>query len=183
LIRVVCFSNCEQAELLLNGESLGVRDLLGAEDHALFWDVPFQRGTLTAKGLKDAKTVATCELRTCGVARRIVAEADTNMLQADGVDLAHVIVTLVDENGVPVWTGNQEVSWAIEGPARLLGLESGDPGSHEDYQSHTRRAFHGRMAGYLQSIRESGMVHIRLSAPGLEDAQIVLQANAVLPNG
>lgn len=176
LIRVICFTNCEQAELLLNGESLGVKDRQSAEDHMLFWDVPFQPGTLTAKGLHNGTAVATWELSTSGPAHSILAESDASTLQADGIDLAHITVTLVDEHGVPVWSDDHEVTWSIEGPARLLGLESGDPASHERYQSLSRRTFHGRMMGYVQAVEDSGHVWIRLSAPGLQDAQVTLQS-------
>ena len=177
-IRVVCFTNCEQAELFLNGHSQGVKNLADAEGRVLFWDVPYEPGTLTAQGFLNGNAVTSSELRTSATPKQILAETDAAVLKADGVDLAHVEVTIADENGVPVYTSDQEVHWAIEGPARLLGLESGDPASHEDYQAPRRKAFHGRLLGYLQATTESGLVQVRLSAPGLEDTVVALRTVA-----
>lgn len=171
-VRVVCFTNCERAELFLNDRSLGVKDRESAENGMLFWDVPYEPGTLRAEGGNGDGTAASWTLATAGPPRKLLAEADADVWGADGVDLVHVEVTVTDENGVPVYAADTEIHWTIEGPARLLGLESGDPASHEDYQSDRRKAFHGRLLGYVQSTEESGAVTIRLRAPGLEDATV-----------
>jgi beta-galactosidase len=91
------------------------------------------------------------------------------------MDLCHVDVTVTDDHGVVVYSADHEVTWTIEGPARLLGIESGDPASHESYKANKRRVFHGRELGYIQSTQESGGVKIRLSSPGLLDAAMTLQ--------
>ena len=173
LVRVVCFTNCEQAELFLNDRSLGIKD---RDSDGFFWDVPYEPGTLRAEGRNGGDTAAAQTLAAAGPPRKILAEADAAVLKADGVDLAHVEVTVTDENGAPVYTADTEIQWTVEGPARLLGLESGDPASHEDYQSDRRKAFHGRLLGYLQSTGETGAITIRLRAPGLEETTVALQA-------
>ncbi len=80
-----------------------------------------------------------------------------------------------DAEGIPVYAADHEVTWTIHGPARLLGLESGDHTSHEDYQANRRKLFHGRQLGYVQSTETGGLVTIRLTSPGLEDAVVTLQ--------
>ena len=175
MVRVLCFTNCDGAELFLNGRSLGVKSVADAEEHTLWWDVSYQPGTLAVRGLKSGATVASGELQTSGPPRRLVAESDAAVLTADGVDLAHVIVTVVDAAGIAVYDADHEVSWAIEGPARLLGLESGDHASHKDYQADRRRLFHGRLLGYIQATHTPGLVTIHLSAPGLQDAAVTLR--------
>lgn len=175
-LRVVCFTNCEEAELFLNGRSLGIKLLADAPDHVLWWDVPYTPGTLTVSGLNSGTAVCAAEMTTTGPPKKLRAEADAAVLIADGIDVAHVAVSVVDENDVPVYDAAPEITWEITGPARLLGLESGDHTSHEDYQANTRRAFHGRLLGYIQSTEASGPVTIRLTAPGLEDAHVTLRA-------
>ncbi len=174
-VRVVCFTNCEAAALFLNGRSLGVKGLADAPDRVLWWDVPYAPGTLTVHGLNGGAAACAGELKTSGPPQTLLAEADTAALTADGVDLAHIVVRVTDADGVPVYDAAHEITWAVEGPARLLGLESGDHDSHEDYQAPTRRAFHGRLLGYVQSTSASGPVTVRLTALGLEEAVVTLR--------
>jgi len=174
-VRVVCFTNCEAAALFLNGRSLGVKGLADAPDRVLWWDVPYAPGTLTVHGLLRGAAACAGELKTSGPPQKLLAEADTVTLAADGVDLAHIVVRVTDADGLPVYDAAHEITWAVEGPARLLGLESGDHASHEDYQAPTRRAFHGRLLGYVQSTNASGPVTVRMVAPGLEEAVVTLR--------
>src|SRR5581483_396147 len=75
-VRVVCFTNCERVELLLNGRSLGEKALADAEGHVLWWDVPYEPGVLTARGIEGDEIVSQNELRTSGLAARILATMD-----------------------------------------------------------------------------------------------------------
>ena len=174
-LRVVCFTNCEAAELFLNGRSLGVKRAADFPDQVLWWDVPYAPGTLTIHALSDGTTACTAALKTPGPPRMLLAETDTAALAADGVDLAHITVTITDADGVPVYDAAHEITWAVDVPARLLGLESGDHASHEDYQASTRRAFHGRLLGYVQATETPGLVTVRLTAPGLDEAVVTLR--------
>ena len=174
-VRVQCFTNCEEAELTLNGRSQGVRRLADAPERILVWDVPYEAGILTVAGRNQGQVAAQNSLRTSGPARKLVAETDRVVLRADGLDLAHIAVSVVDENGVPVYDAAHEVTWTLHGPARLLGLESGDHSSHEDYQANHRKAFGGRLLGYVQSVETAGAVTIQLTAPGLDEATVVLE--------
>ncbi len=97
-------------------------------------------------------------------------------MTADGTDLAHITVTVADDYGVPVYLSADEITWQISGPARLLGLESGDHTSSEAYQSSRRRVFQGRQIGYVQATKTSGEVIVTLTAPGLDEARVVIQA-------
>jgi beta-galactosidase len=174
-VRAVCFTNCEAAELLLNGQSLGVKRREDSGDRVLWWDVPYAPGALTVRGLNGGLEACTGELKTSGPPRRLLAETDSSALTADGVDLAHISVTVADSDGGLVYDAAHPITWAVEGPARLIGLESGDHDSHEDYKSSTRRAFQGRLLGYVQATETDGPVTVRLSAPGLEGTVVVLR--------
>ena len=174
-VRAVCFTNCEAAELFVNGRSRGVQSRADDADTVLWWDVPYEPGTLTVRGLNGGQAVCTSERKTSGPAQKLLAETDAAALAADGVDVAHVSVTVADADGVPIYDADHAVTWIVDGPARLLGLESGDHTSHEDYKAPTRPAFHGRLLGYVQATGASGPVTVHVSAPGLEEAVVVLR--------
>ena len=173
MVRVVCFTNCEEVELTVNGRSAGVHVRIG-DSPTVFWDVPYESGTIAAAGRNAGRVRARDERKTSGRANRLVATIDRDDITADGIDLAHVEVTVVDVAGIPVYDADNVVSWTIDGPARLIGLESGDPTSHEDYQAPQRKAFRGRLLGYVQSTKTAGAVRITLTAPGMESATVEL---------
>lgn len=176
IVRVNCFTNCARAELFLNCISQGVRSRVAGQEPTLFWDVPYQPGTLAVYGMNGNEIVCAGELRTSGPAKRLVVVSDVAVLKADGMDLAHIEVAVVDEAGTPAYEADHEISWAIDGPARLLGLESGDHSSHEDYQAHSRKAYHGRLLGYIQATEDPGTVTVTMTAPGLETAAITVRS-------
>ncbi len=177
-IRVICFTNCDEAELSLNGRSLGVKLRSEPPGGTLWWDVPYEPGTLTVRGRNGGTTVADAALHAHGPAARLMAETDTETLTADGADLAHVSVTVTDADGVLVYDAAPEITWTVDGPARLIGLESGDHDSHEDYKSSRRKAFRGRLLGYVQATKTPGPVTVTLTAPGLAEAVVSLRTEA-----
>lgn len=174
-VAVRCFTNCAAAELFLNGRSLGVRQQAEAQEGVLSWSVPYEPGVLSASGLRAGAVVCRAELQTSGPARRLAVETDRRVLRAGGADLAHVAVTVVDAQHVPVYRADVPVTWQIEGPARLLGIESGDHQSHEPYQAPVRRVFRGRQLGYVQSTGEPGRITLTLTAPGLTTSIYTLE--------
>lgn len=57
-IPVVVYTNADEAELFLNGRSLGRKTIDKKEEMQLLWHVPYQPGTLTAIAYKNGKKVA-----------------------------------------------------------------------------------------------------------------------------
>jgi len=82
---------------------------------------------------------------------------------------------VVDGNGVSVYNDESEITVTVEGPARLLGLESGSMTSHEDYKANKRKTFNGQLVAYIQSNGKPGPVTVTLSSPGLQPR--VIQIN------
>ena len=132
-IRVVVDSNAEQVELFLNGASLG-RQSMPRNGH-LEWQVPYQPGTLVARGYSGGREVAADKVETTGPQRRVKLEPYRAVLTADGRDATMVKVSVTDDKGRVVPTGDAEVSFSVDGPARIIGVGDGDPGSHEADQA------------------------------------------------
>ncbi len=171
-VRVICFTNCNEVELFVNDRSLGVKRLNCEDNQILWWNVPYENGSVKAIGGDGQEIQCFGELRTHGSPCRILAECDADSLHGDGLDLAHIEVMVVDEGGVLTYDAINEIEWVLEGPIRLMGLESGDQKSHEDYRSNKRRVFHGKELGYIQAMRGEGMAKVTLRSPGLASAEI-----------
>ena len=175
--RVSAFTNCARAELFLNGQSCGVQTPVSEGGHVAWWDISYAPGTLTLHGLNDeGAVVATDCVKTSGPAHALFAEVDNAVLAADGLDIAHVVVTVVDEHGTPVYDASHEVAWSVTGPARLLGLENGCLSRPENYEAGQRTVFQGRLLACVQSTHTPGRISLTMTAPGLPPAEMVLQS-------
>jgi len=88
--------------------------------------------------------------------------------------LAHVVVQVVDENGLPVMISEDEITCEIQGPIRLLGLEASNNSDMGNYRDNKQRAFHGRLLAYVQTTGTSGEATLKFTAPWLKSAEIKL---------
>ncbi len=168
-IPVIAYSNCDRVELLLNERSLGVRD---PDDAAmcLRWDVPYAPGTLRAVGYRHGQPVASCAHQTAGPVAALQVISEESTLRADRTGVAHVVIAAVDAEGRIVPHARDSVHVEVVGPARLLGLENGDPLDTSNYRLSHRRAFQGRLLAIVQATDLAGEVTIRAQAPGLPEA-------------
>ena len=119
--------------------------------------------------------VCPAEWKAAGAPNRFVLTQDRGTLLGDGRDVAHIEVRVVDSNGIRVEDARHEITCVIKGPARLIGIESGDARSHEDYKANRRKAFRGRLLLFLELGKEPGEVEVSLSAEELPAASLLLQ--------
>ncbi len=196
ILPVTCCTNCDTVELFLNGKSLGVKGyafprpgmiqrygtyppramaLRTTGDLHLTWDVAYQPGTLKAVGTKDGKVAVETEIATAGAPSAISLTVDRGKIRADRRDVAHVTVRLVDSEGRLAPDADHEIVFTIEGQARLIAIDSGDPTNHQDFKSDRRRAFHGMCLAIVQSTAETGQVRVSAAATGLKAATIAIE--------
>jgi beta-galactosidase len=196
IIPVTCFTNCDTVELFLNNRSLGVKGYefprLGMEgrwgnlpdrakvlrttaDLHLSWDVPYEPGVLKAVGTKGGRIYATAETYTTGPPVSIGLSPDRRSIVVDPSDVAHVTVNILDEESRVVPTADNEVTFEIEGAGLLLGIDNGNPASHEDYKSNRRKAFNGWCLAIVKSNGKAGQIQVGAVAPGLQAARVTVE--------
>jgi beta-galactosidase len=172
VITVACFTNCDTVELFLNGNSLGTKGyafprpgmvgkygnypprekaLQTTADLHLSWDVPYAAGSLTAHGVKDGKVIRTAEIQTTGSPAKLRMTADRPRISDHSSDVAHVTVQVLDTEDRMVPTADDEITFSLQGAGRILGVDNGQPDSHESYQGNRRRAFNGLALVIVQS--------------------------------
>jgi beta-galactosidase len=101
---------------------------------------------------------------------------DRAEIAADRRDVAHVTVEILDAQGRVVPTADSEVAFVVEGEGKLIGLDNGDPQSHEDYKGTRRKAFNGLCLGILQSTGKSGRIRVTATSPGLQAGNLTITA-------
>ncbi|HTO03674.1 MAG TPA: hypothetical protein VL069_08230, partial [Opitutus sp.] len=82
-------------------------------------------------------------------------------------DVAHITVRALDANGIFVPRAEHQVTFELSGPAKLIGVDNGNPTSHESYQGNTRTLFKGMALALVQSTNDPGAVRLVARADGL----------------
>jgi beta-galactosidase len=171
-IDVRVFSNMEEVELLLNGRSLGRREM--RRNSHLAWNVFYEPGTLEAIGYRGGRTAAHKKIETTGPAARIVLTPDRKRIDADGEDVASVRVSVVDGSGRTVPTADDRICFEVTGRGRLIGVGNGDPSSHEADKASYRRLFNGLCLALVQSDFEPGSITVLARAEALAEARLTI---------
>lgn len=176
IIRVVAFTNAPQARLILNGSQWGEIKPWCANTGITYWDMPFVEGSLVAEGLdKNGAVIATYTIQSSKRPYALrIAESSTKILCKDH-KIAHVIIEVVDEDGVLVMLSDNEITTNIVGPARLLGLEASNNTDMSDYTDNKHRVFNGRLLAYIQSVGQHGEVNVRFTSPWLKPAEFTIK--------
>ncbi|MDR1331840.1 MAG: DUF4982 domain-containing protein [Tannerella sp.] len=174
VLHVQTVTNCEEVELWVNRTSMGRRKLSDYPNNTIEWRAFYVPGTITARGYNGGVEVVSYELSTAGRPAGIELLADRAVLAADGQDLSHVTVRLVDENGVVVPNDDRTVTFTVEGDGRLAGLDNGDLRSSESFKGDTRTTYFGRALAIIQSGRTKGAIRLKARVDGLPEAAVTI---------
>ena len=170
------FSNCERVELLLDGKSLGTRDM--PRDQFLDWHVPYERGTLTAIGYNPGHNIGRAAARytihTSGAPAALRLTAELSSLPANGEAVAPVRVEVVDAHGEIAAYSDHFIRFSVFGAGTLAGVANGDPTSHEANNGSARRAFRGLAMVMVRAMDHPGAITVKAQTDGLESASIVI---------
>jgi beta-galactosidase len=165
-INVTVFSNCEQVEMFLNKKSLG-KQTIPINGH-LEWKVVYQPGVLMVKGYKSGKEIITDKVQTTSDAAAVQLSADRNTINADGVDVSVITVKVNDKNGLMVPIADNQISFTLDGPGKIIGVGNGDPISHE-----ADRFFESVKTSKIENLKELSVDNLDSRteiAPGLDDS-------------
>src|SRR6185312_2458431 len=171
---IAYYNNADEVELFLNNKSLGIRKKSGDNLHVK-WTVPFEPGTLKAISRKNGKTVLTDEVKTAGVASKIILKADRNKINADGKDLSFITATIVDKNGVVAPRADNEIHFKINGAGFIAGVDNGSETSHESFKGNKHAALNGLALAILQSNGKKGSITLTATSEGLQPATVVIE--------
>ncbi len=92
--------------------------------------------------------------------------------------MAAIEAQIVDDNGIPVPTANNELHFSINGPGRVAAVDSGSIVSHEPFQATERQAFQGRAVAYIRATASEGPIEVVAQTGGLASGAVQLTAAA-----
>jgi hypothetical protein len=169
-VRVMCYTNADDARLLLNGQPVDAQFQRDEQTGIRYCDIDYHSGTLR------------CEAGN-GAVYEVTTSKQPYALRLTTDSVAHVFVEVVDEDGNLVKSADTEVAVNVRG-ARLLGMENGNinvnhaPRRAPDYRPQSRlRVNGGRLVVYVQPESEGPAV-VRASAPFLKSGEITFPISA-----
>jgi len=195
-IPVFCYTNAEEAELFLNGKSLG-KKVMGVDKttipaefswwkkpqstwdspYRLNWNVNYEPGELKVIAYNNGNPVAEKIIVTAGKPHHLELIPDRNVIDADGNDLSFITVKVVDKDGNFCPLANNKIDFTVQGPATIAAVGNGDATSLEPFQANYRTAFNGLCMLILKSKKgEEGDVHIEAISDGLKNSKIAIKS-------
>ena len=174
-VPVYVYTSADEAELSLNGRSLGRRrkdksatfdknDYYGVTArYRLCWeDVPFESGELSCVAYDaDGGRLGETAVRTAGEPAVVLLKPESDNLPSDG-SLVFVRVSLGDANGVEVPGRRDRVSFSLVGPGEIVAVGNADPKGRRSFRKTDSYELFEGVAGIV--LRRTGIGRVVLTA-------------------
>lgn len=194
VIPVLGYTSCDSAELFVNGKSYGrkaysypaygmtkeyghfERTPIPANTSDLFlcWDVPYEPGCIELVGYCEGREAVRECVKTAGSPAAIHVNCYKQRLAADGLDVGQLEIAIMDSEGNLCPQADTEISISTEGAASVIGVDNGNPESHESMKENHIHAFSGRAFCVVQSNGSAGTCKVDVHAEGLESGTVML---------
>ena len=166
-IPVEVYTNCDSAELFLNGKSLGMREYRDYEP--LKWDVTYESGELTCVAYDTAKKeLCRDKIKTSGKPEALKLICETPDVTSDGFDSIVYTCVCLDKDGNEVPDADPEVLFEVSGGI-LLGTGSSDT-DHNPPVCSTRKMYAGKIALCVHIPQNADNVTVVASSGNLKKA-------------
>lgn len=175
-VPVHVYTSGDEAELFLNGKSMGRKKKTPGRDFRLIWeDIVYEPGTVEVVAYKDGKEWAKGEMKTAGDASQIGLSADRTEIDSSSNDLAFITAVVKDSDGIAVPRSNPSIRFSVEGPGEVIATDNGDATSFESFQSPERKAFNGMALAIVKAKKGSkGQIKVKAESDGLRSEPIVI---------
>jgi beta-galactosidase len=171
------FTSGDEAELFLNGRSLGKKKKAAFEYRLRWDDVKYEPGELKVIAYKNEKRWAAEIIKTTGNANQLVISADRNVINADGTDLSFITVKVTDKNGLMIPDAGNKVTFSIEGPGEIVATDNGDPANLVAFSSKEREAYFGLVLAIVRSEKgKPGVIKLKASSFSLKMATVEIKS-------
>lgn len=177
ILPVHVYTSGDEAELFVNGKSLGRRMKQPGEDFRLVWDsVIYEPGQVDVIAYKNGQQWAEKSIKTTGKASKLVLVPDKGIINPAESELAFVTLQVVDRDGLVVPDAKNLIRFEIEGPGRIIATDNGDPTNFTPFRSLEREAFNGLALAIVKGRANApGRIVIRAHSKGLQSAAISIE--------
>lgn len=148
------------------------------------FNVPFEEGKLEAKAFEAdgkrpiAETEGRSYVETTGAGYRLEAEADREVITANGKDLSYVTIDVTDAEGRFVNGAEPQINVTVEGDGKLLALDNGVQNDTTSYGEPSRKAGKGKLLAIVQSTDEAGSFTVTATSSGYMSGSVTVTTEA-----
>lgn len=167
-VKVMAITNCDKAELFLNGESLGRKEADCCAQPV--WQVPFVPGSISVKTYRQGQLVCEDVRYTSGEPVAVKLESEWNEVRDDGQDVIILHCSVVDAQGHEVATADNRLHFEVEGDGVFVGVGNGDPNCLESDLAPERQLFAGKCQAIIRALPKAKNLRIRVWGEGLQEA-------------
>lgn len=163
VLTVDVYSNCDEVVLSLNEKPFGKKLATEHPNHIFRWQVPFEPGTLLARGFRNGKEVTAETLSTPGkpAALRVANLA----AKEQGVFIVEAVV--VDGRGNPCVSCGEEIQFSVGSAQKILAVGNGDLTWHGPFSGSAVPLFRGRAVIFLSGPTDLGDLRVRAQVASL----------------
>ncbi len=180
-IRIAVFSAADEAEVFVNGASIGRKKrgealASGMPDTFLFETI-YAPGIVEAVSCENGKEISRDRLESCGAPAGVRLLPETTCISADHRNLVYVPVEIVDSEGRLVPDAEIKLNASVLGDAFILaGFGSGNPVTSENYTGGEFHSFRGRALAIARSTGSAGSAVLTVQAEGMDPVTVTLTA-------
>ena len=194
-VPVMVYTDAEEAELFLNGRSLGRRrkgEPVALPDamtnhhftvchrYRLMWlGVPYEKGELKAVAVRGGKLAEERVLRTAGAPALLKVEVEP-LAGKDAEELVWVHAYAYDAEGNRTLSAADEVEFSVSGPGTILGVGNGDPCEYVPFTSLKGHRLFGGCATAVVRRTGPGALAVKATSPTLSAAEAAIAADSKL---
>lgn len=168
------YTSGDSGELFVNGVSQGRREKAPGEYRLVWDDVVYSPGSVEVVVYKGGAEWARDCVRTAGEAVgvslsiRPVPEAVVSLRECPTREWVIVEASLLDASGVEVPDADNLLKFSVEGPAKIIATDAGDPTSHSPFFLTSIRAFHGKAMAIIEPLPQKGRITLKVEMDGGE---------------
>ncbi|QHF24564.1 DUF4982 domain-containing protein [Rathayibacter sp. VKM Ac-2804] len=172
-ITVEVYSDADEVELLLNGDSIGRAPAGRDNRYRATFETQYAPGELTAVAVTGGAEVSRTSLPTASSDLRMKVNADRDQLVDDSSDLSFITIELHDDKGTLVTCDDRLITVNVSGAGILQGLGSARPDTTEKFDAREFTTFDGRLLAVIRPTG-AGRITVDVTANGLDRVQVTL---------
>jgi beta-galactosidase len=170
------YTSGDEAELFLNGASLGRKKKEPFQYRIRWDDVIYQPGELKVVTYKNGQEWAADQIKTTRSPSTLLMMPDRTTIAADGHDLSFVTLRVVDQDGRLVPRSKNLIHFEVQGPGEIVATDNGDPTDFAVFSSKDRKAFNGLALAIIKAKRgHSGKITITAKSDEMKEATAVIR--------